>query len=211
MDSNIMLYAITFALMTAFYLLYMRDKEERFHGVPPLVFKGLATACAAALAFVGAARSGLAADYMIAAGLTVCVAADVILGLRFTWGMAAFALGHACYCAAYVLTAPPALPGMIVFLTLAGFCVAIYPSLKHHAKQRRAVQYLAYALVLCVMLALAIPQRPLLLLGAFLFVLSDGMLAYRMARRNKNRAYDYACLACYYLAQYLIALSLFIR
>ena len=211
MDRSVLIYIVTFALMTAFYFLYMDDKRKRFPGVPPLVFKGLATACAAAMAFVGAARSGLTADYLLAVGLTVCVAADVILGIRFTWGMAAFALGLVFYCAAYVLTAPPTLPALIVFLTLAGFCVAIYPSLKHHAKQRRASQYLAYALVLCVMLALAIPQRPLLLLGAFLFVASDGMLAYRMARRNKSTLYDYACLACYYIAQYLIALSVFIR
>ncbi len=211
MDRNIIVFGVAFVLMTAFYFLYMDDKKKHFPGVPPLVFKGLATACSAFLALYGATQTGQLADYLLVIGLFVCVAADVILGIRFTHGMVAFALGHVFYCGAYVLTTPPTLASLIVFLSLSGFCFAIYPSLKHHAKQRRAEHYLAYALVLCVMLALAIPQRPLLLLGAFLFVASDGMLAYRMARRNKSTLYDYACLACYYIAQFLIALSIFIR
>lgn len=211
MTHNITVFALTFIFMAAFYWLYMDDKRKRFQGVQPLVFKGLATFCTAILACVGAVQSGLTADIFLCVGLIVCVAADVLLEIRFTYGMAAFALGHLFYCAAYVMTAPPALASGIVFLALAGGCLALYPILRHYAKERSAAQYLAYALLLCVMLSLSLPQRSLLLLGACMFVLSDAMLAFRMARKRKSMLYNYACLACYYLAQYLIALSIFIR
>ena len=57
------------------------------------------------------------------------------------------------------------------------------------------------------MLALAVPQRLVLLLGAVWFVISDLMLAYRMAEPEQSTAYDYVCLGAYYLAQFLIAAS----
>jgi uncharacterized membrane protein YhhN len=57
------------------------------------------------------------------------------------------------------------------------------------------------------MLALALPQKPVLLLGAALFVLSDGLLLARIVKKLPSRAYDYVCLGCYFLAQFLIAAS----
>jgi uncharacterized membrane protein YhhN len=57
------------------------------------------------------------------------------------------------------------------------------------------------------MLALALPQRPLVLAGALLFVLSDSMLLARIVRKITSKKYNYLCLGIYFLAQFLIAAS----
>ena len=63
-------------------------------------------------------------------------------------------------------------------------------------------------LLIFLMLALAVSQKPVLLTGAILFVVSDLLLAFRIFTQNQSKLLDYICLACYYLAQYLIALSI---
>ena len=58
------------------------------------------------------------------------------------------------------------------------------------------------------MLVLALPQqKPVLLAGALLFVVSDAMLLARIVRKIPSNAYDYLCLGVYFLAQFLIAAS----
>ena len=90
----------------AFYLLYQRMKR-RPAGEKALTFKCLATLCAAGLALYGAARFAAPGSGMLAAGLFVCAAADVLLGLHFLGGMALFALGHLCYSIGFIQAAPP--------------------------------------------------------------------------------------------------------
>ena len=67
--------------------------------------------------------------------------------------------------------------------------------------------FLAYALVLCALLGLAVPQKPMLLAGAALFALSDALLSRRILLNISSAGYDYLCLGVYYLAQLLIGAS----
>ena len=112
------------------------------------------------------------------------------------------------YSAAYVLAAPPGWTSLGAFAVLAVFCLLRYPGLKKYAGKKNPLPYLGYALLLCVMLSLALPQKPVLLAGAALFVVSDSLLARRIMLKIQSNRYDDLCLGVYYLAQFLIALSL---
>lgn len=201
--------ALCFGIMTALYLCYQAEKfRKNGNKKRELALKGGATLTAALLAVYGWFLRPEASGLLLSAGLCLCAAADVILDLRFLAGTGAFALGHLCYCASFLLSHPPGLPSLAVFLLLCGGIGALYPRLKRFAAPDSALPYLGYALLISAMLALALAQeKPLLLAGAALFVASDGMLLYRIIRKNCSRRYDYLCLGAYFLAQFLIAAS----
>ena len=200
--------ALCFTVMTGLYLLYMAEKYRKDRNKKrELALKGGTTLTAAALAAYGFAVNPTASRGLLLAGLCVCAAADIVLDLHFLAGTAAFGLGHFCYCAAYLLAKTPGWGSFAVFLLL---CLAIsflYPRLKQHAAPKSALPYLGYAVLISAMLALALPQRPLVLAGALLFVLSDSMLLARIVRKITSKKYNYLCLGIYFLAQFLIAAS----
>ena len=194
--------------MTVLYLSYQKVKFSPVKNKKKeLMLKGGATLSAALLAGYGWLLSPCGGKLFLFLGLMVCTAADVILDLRFLPGTACFALGHICYSAACLLTNKPGTPSLILFLALTFAAVLLYPGLKKLPGKKSTLPYLGYALVLSAMLALALPQKPVLFIGAALFMLSDGMLLYSIIFRGRSRAYDYLCLGCYYLAQFLIAFS----
>ena len=194
--------------MVGLYLRYMAEKYRKDRNKKrELAFKGGATLTAAALAAYGFGTAPSASHGLVLAGLCVCAAADVVLDLHFLAGTACFALGHVCYCAAYLLAKTPGWGSLAVFLPLCGAVGFLYPRLKRYAAPDSAVSYLLYALLISAMLALALPQRPLLLAGALLFVLSDAMLLARIVRKITSKKYNYLCLGAYFLAQFLIAAS----
>lgn len=202
-------------VMTAAYLMYEHLKFQKpRRRARELFFKALSTAAAAGLCLYGCvARQAAAPGWLLFVGLCVCTAADVVLDLRFVYGMGLFALGHGCYMAAYVLAAPPDGRSLIVFAVLFAACLSQYGRLKnkygaaHNVKPRYC---LYYATVLCVMLALAVTQKGVLLCGAALFVLSDFLLSIRYMRAITGKPYDYICLGTYYLAQLLIGASVLV-
>ena len=200
--------ALCFAIMTGLYLRYMAEKYRKDRNKKrELALKGGATLTAAALAGYGFAMNPTACRGMLLAGLCVCAVADVVLDLHFLAGTASFALGHLCYCTAYLLEKTPGWGSLAVFFLLCGVIAFLYPRLKRHAAPDSALPYLGYALLISAMLALALPQRPLLLAGALLFVLSDAMLLTRIVRKISSKKYNYLCLGTYFLAQFLIAAS----
>ena len=197
---------ISFGLVLVFYLLYEGNKySKRFSRPVAVFFKGMATFCACLLAFYGAARSGRTADFLLAIGLFVCAVADVVLDIRFVAGMGVFALGHALFCAAYIILCPPT---TLNFILLAFFAVLITLGALKFKKRlgQRAVSFVLYAYVLFAMLSLGVTQRPVLAIGAVFFVISDTTLAKNILL-GASRRQDYFSLGCYYLGQYLIALS----
>lgn len=200
--------ALCFAVMAGLYLRYMAEKYRKDRNKKrELALKGGATLTAAALAAYGFLTDPTPSHALLLAGLCVCAAADIVLDLHFLAGTAAFGLGHLCYCAAYLLAKTPGWGSFAVFLLL---CLAIsflYPRLKRHAAPKSALPYLGYAVLISAMLALALPQRPLVLAGALLFVLSDAMLLTRIVRKITSKKYNYLCLGIYFLAQFLIAAS----
>lgn len=197
-----------FALMIVLYLIYQSIKwgsEE--HKWQEWFFKGAATAMSALLAGYGFFSRPSSTALLILIGLCVCVAADVILDRHFLAGTAAFALGHVCYCAAMVLLQRPGWPSLIVFLLMAVGVFALYPQIKKLEKDKSTLPYVGYALLISAMFSLSIAQKPLLMLGALLFAGSDVMLLFRIVNNIPSKRYDYLCLGCYFLAQFLIAAS----
>lgn len=152
---------------------------------------------------------------LIVAGLVFSLAGDVFLMLprdRFVAGLVSFLLAHLFYIAAFAVVAggEPALPALALFaLYGAGLLGVLLPrvgSLK--------VPVAIYAAVLSAMGWQAAAQwvahddlRTLLgLVGAVLFLLSDSILALDRFVRSFAAA-EALLLATYYLAQWLIALS----
>lgn len=213
MKAHVLPMALSLVGVILFYLIYTGhrfrpNKSGRHESYRALVFKGLATLCAAALGAYGAWLSPTPPHMLLAAGLVICTAADVILGIDFMIGMAVFGLGHVAYSLSYVLASPPGIPSLIGFLALSAFVLlGVVPWLRKYRAGKPVAPFAAYAMVLAVMLALAIPQKPVLLAGAFLFVVSDAMLAGRVIAHVQGKAYSRICLLLYYLAQYLIAAS----
>ena len=196
------------ALMIILYLIYESIKwgsEE--HKWQEWFFKGAATGMAALLAGYAYFSRSSPASLFILIGLCVCVVADVILDLHFFAGTAAFGLGHICYCAAMLFSNTPGWINLLVFALLAGGVCALYPQIKKLQPGKSPLLYLGYAVLISAMLALSIGSKPLLMLGAALFVASDAMLLFRIVKRIPSKSYDYLCLGCYYLAQFLIAAS----
>ena len=174
-----------------------------------LFHKGMATFSAFLLALYGAAFHPAAGNILLCAGLLICTAADVVLGKNLMRGMAVFGLGHVFYCIGYGVKMPPNFLSLIIFLLLLVLCCFLYPQIKKRSGSKPPLPFLCYGVLLFLMLALAFHQSPVLLTGAFLFVASDLLLAFRIFTQNQSKLLDYICLACYYLAQYLIALSIF--
>ena len=200
--------ALCFGIMTGLYLCYQAEKfRKKGNKKRELALKGGTTLTAALLAGYGYAMAPTPAHLMIMMGLFVCAVADVVLDRHFLAGTVAFGLGHICYCAANLMSARPGMGSLILFLVMAGIMISLYPKLKQFSAPNSAAPYLGYALLISAMLALALPQKPMLLAGAALFVASDCMLLYRMIRKLPSRAYDYICLGAYFLAQFLIAAS----
>jgi uncharacterized membrane protein YhhN len=206
--SNYGIAALCFGIMTGLYLCYQAEKfRKKGNKKRELALKGGTTLTAALLAGYGYAMTPTPALLMIMIGLFVCAVADVVLDRHFLAGTVAFGLGHICYCAAYLLSAKPGIGSLILFLVMAGIMMILYPKLKEFSAPNSALPYLGYAWLISAMLALALPQRPLVLAGALLFVLSDSMLLARIVRKITSKKYNYLCLGIYFLAQFLIAAS----
>lgn len=211
-SSSLIAAAISLIGVSIFFLLFQQKnyspRQGKRHRRIALFFKGTATLFAAALAVYGAILSPTAGNILLTAGLFVCLAADVLLGIRLLWGVAAFALGHVFYCAACIVSASPGVLNFAVYVLLFALCLLLlYPKIKNGAGDKPVFPFVAYGAILFLMLSLAINQRPVLLAGAVLFVISDCMLAFRLFMNNCSVPFDYICLGCYYLGQFLIGFS----
>ena len=203
--------ALCFGVMTGLYLCYQAEKyRKKRNKKRELALKSGATLTAALLAAYGCALQPSVDRLLILAGLAVCAIADTVLDLHFLAGTAAFGLGHICYCASYLLAERPGWGSFALFLVLTVALGALYPKLKKLSAPESALPYLLYGLLISLMLALALPQKPVLLLGAVLFVLSDCLLLFLIIQKISSKAYDYTCLGAYYLAQFLIAASVLV-
>lgn len=179
------------------------------------LFKPLTTLLILGVALAGSNSPAMPYALWIVAGLVCSLAGDVWLMLsqdRFVAGLASFLLAHLCYLVALVRDAQPlAFPWLLLPLAIYGVALGhfLWP---HLGKMRWAV--LLYEVVILAM-AWRAWERTLQMdsfgallaaIGALLFVLSDSALAVnRFARRF--HAAQLVVLGSYYLAQWLIALS----
>ena len=194
-----MIYAVcaAFALMTALYLAYQRIKTTPGHSrAQGIACKCAATSMAVLVAFLGCLRNGVAAHWVLLAGLIACAVA----------GGAVFALGHILYMIAFCLMRMPTWRSVLLLLCMMGLATAGFTRFKRQIG-RRAPFFYAYATALSMMVSLAAAQRPLFFAGALLFAFSDALLGYLMVDR-RHMALDYISLGAYYLGQFLLALGI---
>lgn len=196
--------------MCAFYLTFQRLKLTPGHGRGiQIAVKCAATSMAVLVALLGCLKNGVAAHWVLLAGLIACTVADGVLCVRFLAGGAVFALGHILYMVSFCLMNKPDIRSVILLLCLMGLATAGFTRFRARIG-RRYLFFYAYATVLSVMVALAAAQAPLYFAGALLFAFSDGLLGYLLVDRGHVRL-DYISLAAYYLGQFLLALGVFVH
>lgn len=211
MNGHIIGYSAAAFVMAVSGTIYGSWKGKK--GNRELVFKALATSMAVILALEAAWGTGSLHRWLIAAGLVLCMAADVLLELRFLSGVVTFGCAHVCLLAALILTSGIRLYTVLLalgmyFVFLAAFakCLPSLGGLK--------VPAVIYPALLCGMAALAVTygiqnrsfHAVTLAAGGICFVVSDFILARRFLMEKKERWYGIAVLIFYYSAVYLIAL-----
>lgn len=213
-----MLYVVATVLLTwiLFMPLYFRLKARGRLGLA-LVFKAIPTALAAAFAGYALCFDPAVDTYaqLVFAGLCVCVAADVLLDIRFEIGGALFFIGHVLYVLALSLYRPISWWCLTAFFAAA---LVMEYFLKHYQKEvptRTILMGLRiYAMALAALLGFSLPlpflaysARALLAaLGAAFFVASDLTLCHNTLR-HKPDSWHYISLGIYYTGQLLLGLS----
>lgn len=211
MDGHIIGYVAAAGCMAVFGTIYGRFKGKKEN--KELIFKALATSMSVILALESALSTGGSHKWWVVLGLVLCMAADVLLELKFLCGVVTFGCAHICLAAALVqaveirsytifLTA-----GMyLVFLAAFAKCLPSLGGLK--------IPAVVYPVLLCGMAALAVTyaiqnqsfHAVTFAAGGISFVVSDFILARRYLMEKKERWYGIAVLIFYYSAVYLIAL-----
>ena len=182
-------------------------------GAAHTVFKGLCTGTALALCMIGAVQDGSVFSWLMAAGLLFGLLGDVAIQTDFLRGMVFFFIGHAFYCAAFWLKKPPELVSLLIFIVL--LCAVLLIGMKYFKQDELSIwPYIAYASIIIAMLALALPLFPkgsagkAVAVGAVFFFISDAALAVlRFAPPKRSALLDAFSITCYYLGQFLLALS----
>jgi uncharacterized membrane protein YhhN len=147
------------------------------------------------------------------AALTLSLVGDVLLmlpGDRFVAGLSAFGLAHLCYIVGF-FAPPPSSAGFVAALVVVVLLVApvarrVRRSLGDHRRLRGPVAL--YMVVISLMTAAALASgSALAAVGAVLFALSDGMIAWDRFVRP-FRAAPVVIMVTYHLGQAGLALSL---
>lgn len=153
------------------------------------------------------------APWLIVAGLALGALGDLALSrpgtAAFLAGMAAFAMGHAAYALAFVH--PP--QGVLVWLFAAGIVGLVASTELWLAPRTGALRgpVRAYGVIIGLMAlaALTLPDRPIVVIGAVFFVISDLVLALRLFVLDRGRVLAARILwPLYYLGQLLICLGM---
>lgn len=151
-------------------------------------------------------------------GLLLGMCADVLLGITFYAGVAAFALGHVCYLIAFCLLEKPAWRDLLLTLPIAAvtiFLITGTPFIRIGDPFLRKL-LIGYSVIIAGMLgkaaanvmACSTPFRKLILVGAILFWFSDLVLAVDMFGTSSRLTWI-LCSYTYWPAQNLLAHSLF--
>lgn len=195
------------ALISAVAAIYARVREN---ALIQYIFKPLTMLAIILLAVWNVSSPPSFYQKMIVAGLIFSTVGDVFLidSRRFIQGLTSFLLAHVCFIIAFFST--PDLPGAIFFLVYVAFFLAVL--WKHLGNLKIPVIVYSFALAAMSWLALSryfelTDQKSLLaFLGSAAFVASDSLLAFNKFKSSFPLA-EILILATYFIAQWLIALS----
>ncbi len=150
--------------------------------------------------------------------LVFAMLGDILLGINFYIGVAAFAMGHIFYIVSYCMlermNRRDLIYGMMIFIVAVSIILFV-PFLNFKSTLMQGVCCL-YALIISFMLGKAISNfvsdntltNRIIMIGSMLFFFSDLMLVLRLFGGIRNASYK--CLGNYYPAQFLLAFSLFV-
>ena len=189
---------------------YFRGKSEKW----ALLWKALATSMAVLTGVYGALQNSESSNWLICVGLLFCMAADVLLEIRFRMGMIVFGAGHLSFIAAYWSRCTLSWLTIFVFAGIyAGIFVMFRKELSNLGDLKNAA--FVYMALLGMMVSLAatsvwevgLPWTRCTLAGGVCFLVSDVMIAWRTVKKKSSIGYDATLLVLYYAAVYLIAYS----
>lgn len=154
------------------------------------------------------------ASYWLLAGLILCLIGDIVLGIQFVYGMGAFLLGHICYITAFCKLAPLKIWSIYLFIILYYILLkSFYPFCRKMTDN--IVPFITYGTTILIMVsvALILPFTVGIIgilpaVGAFLFILSDFMLA-KIILTKVTPLSDTVSLYLYYAGQFLLAISVY--
>lgn len=195
------------ALISAIVTIYAKVREN---GLIQYVFKPLTMLAIISLAVLSVSSPPSFYQKMIIAGLIFSTVGDVFLidSRRFIQGLTSFLLAHVCFIIAFFST--PNLTSAFFFLAYVAFFLFVL--WKHLGNLK--IPVIVYSLALALMSWFALSryfeltdQKSLYaFLGSIFFVASDSLLAFNKFKRSFPFA-DILILSTYFIAQWLIALS----
>jgi uncharacterized membrane protein YhhN len=195
-------------LISAIITIYAKLRENE---LLQFIFKPLTLSAIILLVFLSSSSPMTFYQKAILAGLFLSLIGDIFLIRQdqyFVPGLVSFLLGHLCYITAFWTT--PNLPSMIFYLIYIIFFLAILWKNLGGLK----IPVVVYSLILAIMSwmalsrAIAHPDHHTFhaLLGSVVFIISDSLLAFNKFKNSFRLAHLWI-LATYFLAQWLIALS----
>ena len=173
--------------------------------LPLALLKGLTSLCPALLCLLGTLRSPSRLHIGLSLALLLCLIGDIAINLSMLAGMVLFALAHVMLCAVFFHAQPPVRWQLALWIGLDALFIALAFAFRSRAGAL-LLPAMGYIFVLCAMLTLALRQRPLLAVGAFVFALSDFLLA-RNAVMTRTPLTHLISLGVYYVAVGLIAMA----
>lgn len=199
-------------LMFCFGLQYYRTKNTT--AKKALVWKALATFMAVAAAFGAVLKDAGTISHLILAGTIFCMAADVLLEIRFLAGVACFGMGHICFIAGFYKDGDYRNYTPVIFIILLAIMLALFSGFFGVLKGL-LVPGIIYAVLLCAMAAIAvtaaISQRDVSGIvrgaGGMCFFISDAVLGWSTLKGIKDKGYGALVLILYFPAVYLLVLS----
>ena len=207
MDTTLLI--ITAVLMMVLGSIYVAGRERNKRKV--LAFKAAATLAADMLAVIAALQEKTVSAWFVAVGIFLYACADILLEIKFIWGILCFGVGHVWMIAGIGLQGISAGASVLIFILLYGIAFFVLRPYFGRLKQLK-MPGLIYAALLCMMSAAAwgaaITAGTMWswarAVGSLCFVISDGIIGWTFIHRSRTRCSGAILMILYYLAVYLL-------
>ena len=207
MDTTLLI--ITAVLMMVLGSIYVAGRERNKRKV--LAFKAAATLAADMLAVIAALQEKTVSAWFVAVGIFLYACADILLEIKFIWGILCFGVGHVWMIAGIGLQGIFAGASVLIFILLYGIAFFVFRPYLGRLKQLK-MPGLIYAALLCMMSAAAwgaaITAGTMWswarAVGSLCFVISDGIIGWTFIHRSRTRCSGAILMILYYLAVYLL-------
>lgn len=207
MDTTLLI--ITAVLMMVLGSIYVAGRERNKRKV--LAFKAAATLAADMLAVIAALQEKTVSVWFVAVGIFLYACADILLEIKFIWGILCFGVGHVWMIAGIGLQGIFAGASVLIFILLYGIAFFVFRPYFGRLKQLK-MPGLIYAALLCMMSAAAwgaaITAGTMWswarAVGSLCFVISDGIIGWTFIHRSRTRCSGAILMILYYLAVYLL-------